>query len=189
VERGHLDRVALLTICRIAAVLDVRVDVVARWRGGELDRLLGARHSALADAVAAHLSGSPGWVLAPEVSFSIYGERGIIDILAFHRPTGSLLVIELKTAIVDVKELVGSVDRKRRLATRIAATGGKRGRWIDGDAIRVAPSGPARAHQSAERRWTRPATRKAGPLGTGLRAVKSGGGHSPPGVTSTVALV
>jgi transcriptional regulator with XRE-family HTH domain len=124
VERGHLDRVALLTIRKIAAVLDIRVDLVARWRGGELDRLLGARHSALAESVAAHLSKLPGWDQAPEVSFSIYGERGVIDILAFHRPTGSLLVIELKTAIVDVNELVGSVDRKRRLAARIAADRG-----------------------------------------------------------------
>jgi transcriptional regulator with XRE-family HTH domain len=121
VEHGHLDRVPLLTIRRIAAVLDIRVDMVARWRGGELDRLLAARHSALAEAVAAHLATLPDWDLAPEVSFSIFGERGVIDILAFHRPTGSLLVIELKTAIIDVNELVGSMDRKRRLATRIAA--------------------------------------------------------------------
>jgi hypothetical protein len=62
--------------------------------------------------------------MAPEVSFSVFGERGVIDILAFHVPTGSLLVIELKTAIVDVNELVGSVDRKRRLAVRIAAERG-----------------------------------------------------------------
>jgi transcriptional regulator with XRE-family HTH domain len=124
VEHGHLDRVPLRTIRRIAAVLDIRIDIVARWRGGELDRLLAARHSTLAEAVATHFSSLPGWVLAPEVSFSIFGERGIIDILAFHEPTGSLLVIELKTSIVDVNELVGSVDRKRRLAARIAADRG-----------------------------------------------------------------
>lgn len=33
----------------------------------------------------------------PEVSFSIYGQRGVIDILAWHAATRSLLVIELKT--------------------------------------------------------------------------------------------
>ena len=108
----------LRTIRRIAAALDIRIDIVARWRGGELDRLLAARHSTLAEAVAI-ISSLPGWALAPEVSFSISGERGMIDILAFHEPTGSLLVIELKTAIVDVNELVGSVDRKRRLAAPI----------------------------------------------------------------------
>jgi transcriptional regulator with XRE-family HTH domain len=124
VERGHLDRVSLATTRRIAACLDIRLDVVARWRGGELDRLLNARHSALHEAVAAHISGLAGWRLAPEVSFSIYGERGVIDILAFHEPTRSLLVVELKTAIIDVNELVGNMDRKRRLATRIAADRG-----------------------------------------------------------------
>ena len=56
----------------------------------------------------------------PEVSFSIYGERGIIDILAWHAATRSLLVIELKTLIVDVQALVGDVDRKRRLAKQVA---------------------------------------------------------------------
>jgi transcriptional regulator with XRE-family HTH domain len=44
VEHGHLDRVPLRTIRRIAAVLDIRIDIVARWRGGELTGL--ARHSA-----------------------------------------------------------------------------------------------------------------------------------------------
>lgn len=126
VERGHLDRVSLRTIRRIAAVLDIRVDLVARWRGGELDRLLGGRHSALAESVAAAFIELPGWVIAPEVSFSVFGERGVIDILAFHEPTRSLLVIELKTAIVDVNELVGNVDRKRRLAVKIAADRGWR---------------------------------------------------------------
>jgi hypothetical protein len=32
----------------------------------------------------------------------------------------SLLVIELKTDIVDVQEMLGTIDRKRRLARRIA---------------------------------------------------------------------
>lgn len=44
----------------------------------------------------------------------------MIDILAFHPGRRALLVIEIKTDIVDVQDLVGSVDRKRRLASRIA---------------------------------------------------------------------
>jgi hypothetical protein len=62
--------------------------------------------------------------MAPEASFSVFGERGVIDILAFHRPTATLLIIELKTAIVDVNELVGTLDRKRRLARKIATERG-----------------------------------------------------------------
>jgi transcriptional regulator with XRE-family HTH domain len=121
IERGHVDHVTLAALRRVGAVLDVRVDVVARWRGGELDRLINARHSALHESVAEMLGGLDGWVFAPEVSFSVFGERGVIDILAFHRPTRSLLVIELKTAIVDVNDLIGGIDRKTRLAAKIAA--------------------------------------------------------------------
>jgi transcriptional regulator with XRE-family HTH domain len=124
VERGHMDRVSLASLRRLAAALDIRLDVVARWRVGELDRLLNARHAALHEAVATRLRSIPGWQLAPEVSFSLNGERGVIDILAFHPASGCLLVIELKTAIVDVNELLATMDRKRRLARRVAADRG-----------------------------------------------------------------
>ncbi|MEA2632936.1 MAG: hypothetical protein QOE66_3155, partial [Chloroflexota bacterium] len=62
----------------------------------------------------------PGWILAPEVSFAIYGERRVIDILAWHPGRRALLLIELKTELVDMNELLGTLDRKRRLARRIA---------------------------------------------------------------------
>src|SRR5918998_1134234 len=116
VERGHLDRVSVRVLRRIAAALEVRVDIVARWRGGELERLLNAGHAALHEALARHLADLPGWIHAPEVSFSIFGERGVIDVLAFHRPTGSLLVIELKTEIVSVEELLATMDVRMRHA-------------------------------------------------------------------------
>ena len=120
IERGHFDRVALLTVRRVASVLDIRIDLVARWRGGDLDRLLNAGHSALHESVAAFILGQADWTIAPEVTFSIWGERGVIDILAWHAPRRSLLVIELKTELVDVNELVGTMDRKRRLAPVVA---------------------------------------------------------------------
>ena len=66
----------------------------------------------------------PGWVVEPEVSFSIYGERGIIDVLAWHPTSRILLVIELKTEIVDLNEMLGTLDRKRRLASQIASERG-----------------------------------------------------------------
>lgn len=121
IERGHLDAVSLDRVRAVGAVLDLRVDLVGRWRGGELDRLLNARHSALHEAAAGLFAKYPEWVLAPEASFSIYGERGVIDLLGWHPPSRSLLVVELKSELVDVQELVGTLDRKRRLAPRIAA--------------------------------------------------------------------
>jgi transcriptional regulator with XRE-family HTH domain len=125
IERGHMDTVSLRILRRVAAALDIRIDVSPRWRAGDLDRLLNEKHSELHELVARWFADElPDWVLAPEVSFSIYGERGVIDILAWHEKSGSLLVIELKTAIADVNELLGTMDRKKRLAARVASERG-----------------------------------------------------------------
>ena len=135
VERGHLDRVSLGTLRTLGRALDIRIDAIARWRGGELDRLVNARHSVLHESVAGAFTRRPGWTIVPEVSFSVYGERGAIDLLAFHRESGCLLVIELKSEIVDVNELVGTLDRKARLAPGIALGLGwtvkSVSRWVD----------------------------------------------------------
>ncbi len=85
-----------------------------------MDRLLNADHSRLHEVVAGVLEDHPSWLSQPEASFAIYGERGAIDILAFHAPSASLLVIELKTVIADVQDVVGGLDRKARLASRVA---------------------------------------------------------------------
>jgi transcriptional regulator with XRE-family HTH domain len=119
-ERGHCETLSLIAIRRIAAAVDVRVDLVGRWRGGDLDRLLNRRHSVLAESFAAAVALAGGWEIDPEVSFAIYGERGVIDQLAWHAETGHLLVVEFKTQFVDVNELLGTLDRKRRLIRQIA---------------------------------------------------------------------
>src|SRR4029079_5081268 len=120
VERAPAHRLPLETIRAVARALDVRVDLVPRWRAGDLDRLLNSRHAELHELVARYIAQLPGWVAQPEVSFAVFGERGVIDILAWHPGRRALLVIELKTDIHDVNELVGTVDRKGRLAQRIA---------------------------------------------------------------------
>jgi transcriptional regulator with XRE-family HTH domain len=120
VERGHVETISIHSLRRVCAALDVRLDLVPRWRGGDLDRLLNARHAAMHESFGGFLRSQPGWDCAPEVSFSIYGERGVIDILAWHEASRALLVIELKTEIVDPQEIAGTLDRKRRLAPVIA---------------------------------------------------------------------
>jgi len=130
VERGPWPSLSIETVRRIAKAVDVRVDVVARWRGGDLDRLLSRRHSMLAERFASLLVSNSGWVVEPEVSFAIYGERGVIDQLAWHQETAHLLVVELKTEFVDVNEALGTLDRKARLARSIAAERGRRPRLI-----------------------------------------------------------
>jgi len=54
------------------------------------------------------------------VSFSIFGERGVIDLVAWNPGHRALLLIEFKTDIADVNELIGTFDRKVRLGRTIA---------------------------------------------------------------------
>jgi len=124
IEHGRLATVPIGKLRAVADALDARVDTVIRWRGGDLSRLLSARHSLMHEQMARFFGDLPDWTIEPEVSFSIYGERGIIDVLAWHPIRRILLVIELKTEIVDVNEMLGTLDRKRRLAVDIARSRG-----------------------------------------------------------------
>jgi transcriptional regulator with XRE-family HTH domain len=126
IERGQLRGISLERVRRVLEALNARLDLIARWNAGDLDRLLNARHSAMHEAVAAVFRQLLDWEIAPEVSFSIYGERGVIDLLAWHAASRTLLVVEMKTEIVDVNELMGKADQRRRLAAKIAADRGWR---------------------------------------------------------------
>ncbi len=112
------------SILAVAEALELRVDVVARWRGSELDRLVDASHSAMYEELARRLGRLPAWVFEPEVSFAVFGERGVIDILAWHAGTRSLLIIELKTLLVDIGDLLRTMGSRRRLASEIVAERG-----------------------------------------------------------------
>lgn len=130
IERGRLGTIGLDVIRSVADALDARLDLLLRWQGGELDRLLNARHAQFHEVIARRFEAMTGWVAIPEVTFSIYGERGIVDVLAWHAGTATVLVVELKTEIVDIQELIGTLDRKRRLAREIAAARGWRARSV-----------------------------------------------------------
>ena len=119
-ERGHAASLTLGTLRRIASALGARFDPIVRWNGAGLSRLLDARHSAMHEAVAGMFAALDGWVIEPEVSFSVYGERGIIDVLAWHSGRRMLLVVELKTEIVEIGMLLGKMDQRRRLAADLA---------------------------------------------------------------------
>lgn len=150
-ERGHLGTFSLDTIRAVSAALDIRVDLTPRWRAGDLDRLINSKHSALHELVIRWFQAElPDWILAPEVSFAIYAERGVIDIVAWHPGRRALLVIELKTDIVDVNELIGTLDRKRRLAPRIVAGRGWEPLTVSAWVI-VAPGRTNRARVAAHR--------------------------------------
>jgi transcriptional regulator with XRE-family HTH domain len=119
IERGRFESLSVGAIRRVARALDVRMDFSPWSRHGDLHRFATAEHAALVEAVVRGLM-ELGWEARAEVSFSHAGERGFIDLLAWHGATGTLLVIEVKTEIVDVGETLGTFDRKRRLAAPIA---------------------------------------------------------------------
>jgi transcriptional regulator with XRE-family HTH domain len=120
-ERGGLGRVRYDTFLAVASALGIRADIRLRWQGGDLERVVNAAHAELHETLVRHLGTLPGWTWRPEVSFAIYGERGVIDILAWHPETRSLLVIELKTELVDPQEIVATMSRRVRLGASIAA--------------------------------------------------------------------
>lgn len=107
------------TLRKICEPLNIDVHVYGRWRGGELDRLLDAGHAALQAAFTSLLQAT-GWEFRIEATFSRYGERGSIDILAFHPASRTLLVVEIKTMIADVQGLLRPIDVKVRLAREVA---------------------------------------------------------------------
>ena len=128
IERGHFATLPVAVIRAVATVLEIRLDLVPAWRGGNLERVLSARHSALHERLADRLAGSAAWVSAAEVSYSIYGERGVIDRLGFHAAARMLVVFEIKADLADPAGLVAQLDRYRRLAPQIAKGRG----WIAG---------------------------------------------------------
>ena len=125
IERGRLEEVRLATLRRICAALEFSVELLPRGLGAELDRMVTARHSQLHEAFGRWLGEAfPDWIVAPEVSFNVWGERGVIDLLLWHPARRILVIVEFKTELADVGALIGTMDIRRRLAREIVASRG-----------------------------------------------------------------
>ena len=119
VEAGRWEALRWTVISRVCGEAGLLLSLEGRWRGGELARLMDAAHAALQERLKWRLE-RMGWHAAAEVTFSRYGERGSIDLLAWHPNTGTLLVCEVKSSIADVQGLLRPLDAKVRLAKGIA---------------------------------------------------------------------
>lgn len=115
VERGHLATLSLRRVRLMFGALDARFEGVVTWRDGEADRLLDERHARLVGAVADRLR-KGGWEVHVEVTFSIYGDRGSLDILAVRPKERLALVVEAKSEIASIEETLRRLDVKDRLA-------------------------------------------------------------------------
>ena len=118
-ELGEIGQLTVTTLRKLASAVGGEAIVTIRWRAADLDRLLDEGHAALVGAVVELLAGA-GWVVHTEVSFSVYGERGSIDVIAWHAATRTLLVVEVKTELVSIEETIRVLDVKVRLAPGVA---------------------------------------------------------------------
>lgn len=144
IGRTELGSIASLSVIRAhAAVLDLRIEWRVVGRGGDVARLLDQEHAAMVETLAGYLTRA-GWLVEPESSYSEYGERGRIDLLAFEPASHVLAVVEVKTELADLQDLFGGLSAKARLAPRI----GRRRGWQDSGVVTVlavAATGPNRS--------------------------------------------
>ena len=99
--------------------LGARAVLEISWRGAQLDRVLDEGHARLVGAVVERLL-ARGWTAEVEVSYSAFGERGSIDVLAWHPATATPAVFEVKTELGTVEGLLRPLDAKVRLGPGIA---------------------------------------------------------------------
>ncbi|MHB8893388.1 MAG: helix-turn-helix domain-containing protein [Candidatus Limnocylindrales bacterium] len=90
IERGESGKLPVDALDRVAGALGGRADLRLLWQGEGLDRLLDEAHARLVEWVVRRLK-ALGWEVAVEVSFARNGERGSIDVLAFHPGRRALL--------------------------------------------------------------------------------------------------
>lgn len=86
IEVGQSAGMPVRDLERVAQAVGARTDLRLSWNGEALDRLLDADHARLVEAISETL-GANGWVVTLEATFWIRGERGSIDVLAWHEQT------------------------------------------------------------------------------------------------------
>jgi transcriptional regulator with XRE-family HTH domain len=118
-EAGCLGGMTLDRLAAIANALGADFDLLIRWRGERLDRLIDEGHAEFVEEVVRRLSAA-GWTCEVEATFSIWGERGSIDILGWREALGLILIVEVKSAFGDLQSTAAALDRKARLARAIA---------------------------------------------------------------------
>jgi hypothetical protein len=83
--------------------------------------LLDRAHASIVEVVARTLT-SLGWEVLAEFSFNHFGERGSVDLVAWYPLTRALLVVEVKSLIVDLQDLFMALGRKVRVVPGLLRT-------------------------------------------------------------------
>jgi transcriptional regulator with XRE-family HTH domain len=119
-ERGIVDGISVGAIRAICGAMSMPSLVTLGWRAPELERLRDRLHAAMVEDVAAALLPF-GWEVVPEFSFNQYGDRGSVDVLAWHAGAQALLIVETKTRLWDLQATLHALDRKRRVLPDVVA--------------------------------------------------------------------
>lgn len=162
VGRNELGQISSVHALRAhAAALDLRVEWRVTGRGADVPRLLDEEHAAIVEALAAAFRAAE-WRVEAEVSYSEFGERGRIDLLGLNPTGATLLIVEAKTELADLQDLLGGLSTKARLGPGIARrTGWHVARTVTMLAVAATAANRAvvRLHpalfSSFERRWLR----------------------------------
>ena len=121
VERGHLDGVTVATLERIASALELDLRIDLRGRLGDVDRLVDRDHARLVELVVARLQ-NEGWEVLVEYTFNHFGDRGSVDVLAYHAELQALLIVEVKTRLTDLQAFLSSFGTKVRVVPDLVRT-------------------------------------------------------------------
>jgi len=114
VERGDLTAITLETAERVAAALDITLRLDSRWHGGDGDRLIDREHASVVEVVVSELR-AVGWEVLLEYTFNHYGERGSVDAIGWDAASQTLLIVEVKSRLTDLQDLLASLGRKLRI--------------------------------------------------------------------------
>ena len=100
VENGSLSELSIRATRAVAGAVGVQLQFAPRsLRGASIERQIDWRHCALVEAVLERLAGL-GWESLAEYSFNHYGDRGSVDVLAWHAGFRARLVVEVKRRVV-----------------------------------------------------------------------------------------
>lgn len=119
IEAGFAGCIRLDRLRRVFDAAGGRTRLGVWWDGAAADRLLDERHAAIVERTL-RVFERRGWAAAPEVSFSEFGERGSVDVLAGLRSALAVAICEVKTDFGSLEETNRVLDMKERLAPVIA---------------------------------------------------------------------
>jgi transcriptional regulator with XRE-family HTH domain len=114
IESGRITGVTVGVLRRVFAAVDAGFEGLVDWRGPALDRLMDADHARVVGIAAERLR-RDHWEVRVETSYSVYGERGSIDLFAAKPEADAVVIEEVKTSLASIEATLRKLDEKARL--------------------------------------------------------------------------